>query len=244
MNNHEKALGNLHTLNSPFFSDEYTPEAPILSSVIFYSNCNYEKTRDTISEFQIVYEPLRDEVKKYLNDFADPTEFYDFLSKLQDSGAAVSPRVRQILNAAFEDKALKRINAYVRELDREIALIRRSKSSWARSKLAESIVQETEIIKALAVSEAGRLAKIRLKRVVAELNDLVTQALKIQYEISSAELGVLENRMRGQGFVNRPGREGPVYATDDEHIYWPFTGEYWRDELGYYLYTIKSECGR
>ena len=33
-------------------------------------------------------------------------------------------------------------------------------------------------------------------------------------------------------------------ATDDEHVYWPFTGEYWRDELGYYLYTIKSECGR
>ena len=51
---------NLHTLNSPFFTNEYTPEAPILSAVIFYSNCNYERTRDTINEFRLTYEPLRD----------------------------------------------------------------------------------------------------------------------------------------------------------------------------------------
>ena len=36
--NHEKALGNLHTLNSPFFKDEYVPEAGILEAVIFFAN--------------------------------------------------------------------------------------------------------------------------------------------------------------------------------------------------------------
>ena len=33
-------------------------------------------------------------------------------------------------------------------------------------------------------------------------------------------------------------------SSDAEHIYWPFDGEYWRDELGYYLYSIQSQCGR
>ena len=150
----------------------------------------------------------------------------------------------QILNAAFQDKTLKRINAYVRELDREIDLIRRSKSSWAKSQLAQLIIQETEVIKSIAVHEAGRLAKARLQRVVDELNDLISQSLKIEFEVASAEKGVLENRLQGAGFVNKRTRSGPIYATDDEHVYWPFTGEYWRDELGYYLYTIKSECGR
>lgn len=244
MNNHEKALGNLHTLNSPFFKDEYVPEAGILEAVIFYSNCNYDKTREAINDFRLTYEPLRDEIKGYIDSFADPTEFYEFLGKLQDSGSAVSPRVGQILNAAFQDKALKRINAYVRELDREVDLIRRSTSSWAKSQLAQLIIQETEVIKSIAVHEAGRLAKARLQRVVDELNDLISQSLKIEFEVASAEKGVLENRLQGAGFVNKRGRSGPIYATDDEHVYWPFTGEYWRDELGYYLYTIKSECGR
>lgn len=244
MNNHEKALGNLHTLNSPFFGDEYLPEAPILRAVIFYSNCNYDRARETINDFRLTYEPLRDEIRGYIDSFSDPTEFYNFLAKLQDGGTAMSPRVGQILSAAFQDKSLKRINAYVRELDREIDLIRRSKSTWSKSQLAELIIQETEVIKSLAVHDAGSLAKQRLQRVVDELNDLVGQSLKIEFEIASAEKGVLENRLQGAGFVNKPNQRGDIYATDEEHIYWPFTGEYWRDELGYYLYTIKSECTR
>lgn len=244
LRNHEKALGNLHTLNSPFFRDEYFPEAPILEAVIFYSNCNYEKTRETINEFRLTYEPLRDEIKGYLDSFADPTEFYNFLARLQESGAAISPRVQQILNAAFQDKALKRIAAYVRELDREIDLIRRSKSAWSKSQLAGVIIQEIEVIKSIAVHEAGSLAKQRLQRVVDELNDLISQSLRIEFEVTAAEKGVLESRLQGEEIARRPERETPIYATDDEHIYWPFTGEYWRDELGYYLYTIKSECAR
>lgn len=244
MNNHEKALGNLHTLSSPFFGDEYLPEADILRAVIFYSNCNYDKARETINDFRLNYEPLRDEIREHLDAFGDPTEFYQFLLRLQTSGASMSPRVGQILSAAFQDKTLKRINDYVRELDREIDLIRLSKSTWSRSQLAELIIQETEVIKSLAVHDAGSMAKQRLQRVVDELNDLIGQSLKIEFEIASAEKGVLENRLQGAGFVNKPNLQSDPYATDEEHIYWPFTGEYWRDELGYYLYTIKSECSR
>ena len=244
LNNHEKALGNLHTLNSPFFSDEYVPEAGILEAVTFFANCNYGKARDAINSFRVTYEPLREEIKGYVDSFADPTEFYQFLSRLQDSGSAISPRVSQILNAAFQDKALKRINAYVRELEREIGLISNSKSTWARSELASSVVQETEIVKSIAVNEAGTLAKQRLNRVVDELNSLISQALKIEFEVNIAEKGIAENRLLGAQSAAVRGRKTSIYASDSEHLYWPFSGEYWRDELGYYLYTIKSECGR
>ena len=96
----------------------------------------------------------------------------------------------------------------------------------------------------MAVHEAGGLAKARLTRVVNELSELISQSLKIEFEVTSAEKGILENRLQGAGFENKSGPSGPIYATDDEHIYWPFSGEYWRDELGYYLYTIRSECTR
>ena len=244
MNNHEKAMGNLQTLNSPFFKDEYYPEAQILAAVIFYANCNYDKARDTINSFRIAYEPLRDEIKSYLESFADQTEFYNFFMKLQESDSNLQPRVGQIVNAALQDKQLRRMNAYVRELDREIRLIDEAKSNWTESQLAQNIVQELEVVKSLAVHEAGRLAKTRLARVVRELNELISQSLKIEFEVASAEKGVLENRLQGQGMDNRTDGSGPKYATDDEHIYWSFNGEYWRDELGYYLYTIRPECTR
>jgi hypothetical protein len=32
------------------------------------------------------------------------------------------------------------------------------------------------------------------------------------------------------------------FATSVEFIYWPFNGEFWEDELGYYRYTEQGSC--
>ena len=29
---------------------------------------------------------------------------------------------------------------------------------------------------------------------------------------------------------------------NDERVYWPYEGEYWRDELGTYEYTLTKGC--
>ena len=67
----------------------------------------------------------------------EPTELYDFLLKLQDGGSSISPRVG--VSAAFGDKTLKRINAYIRELGRETKMVEQSRSTWARSELRKEL---------------------------------------------------------------------------------------------------------
>ena len=42
---------------------------------------------------------------------------------------------------------------------------------------------------------------------------------------------------------DRKAREIVTITVDDEHQFWPFTGEYWRDELGYYRYRLVNKCG-
>jgi len=32
------------------------------------------------------------------------------------------------------------------------------------------------------------------------------------------------------------------FATSRNIIYWPFNGEFWQDELGYYRYTEEPTC--
>jgi tetratricopeptide (TPR) repeat protein len=243
-NKPEKALGQLHTLNSPYFIDEYLPEAPILEAVVFYSNCKYDKARDALERFNEIYAPLRDELRGYLDSFQDPVEFYDFLGKLQDSGTLISPRVSQILSAAFGDKKLKRLNAYIRELDRELASIRQGQAVWSKSRLASTIVQDVQVIKSLAVNDAGVLARKRLMRVTRELDDLFQQYQTIQFELISQERTSLERELANVKVSARKIRKKKIRPKDDEHVYFPFTGEYWRDELGYYLYNVQSECAR
>jgi hypothetical protein len=31
-------------------------------------------------------------------------------------------------------------------------------------------------------------------------------------------------------------------AVADDQLYWPYEGEYWRDELGTYQYTLTKGC--
>ena len=46
---------------------------------------------------------------------------------------------------------------------------------------------------------------------------------------------------------HRPHYQSKNYNTlqiDDEHQQWPFRGEYWKDELGYYRFKVQNKCGR
>ena len=107
----------------------------------------------------------------------------------------ISPRVSQILSAAFGDKKLKRLNAYIRELERELKSIRRGQAVWSKSRLANTIVQDIQVIKSLAVNDAGVLARKRLRRVTRELDDLFQQYQTIQFELISQERTSLEREL-------------------------------------------------
>jgi len=41
--------------------------------------------------------------------------------------------------------------------------------------------------------------------------------------------------------VSSNTKEEPI-IVDDEHFQWKFNGEYWKDELGYYRFKIRSRC--
>ena len=240
---HDKALGNLHTLSSPFFRNEYTPEAPILKAVILYARCDYRKALIAVNEFNQVYYPLLLELDGYVQDFADPKALYNFLRRMQADPSS-SPRVSQILNALFEDRELKRINAHITEMERELQVIQKTQSRWSTSDLANYVVQTIEVTRDSAFDKAGQMAKARLQRVAEELRKLKDKADSIDIEISMNERTDTELSLSGVEIDQQRLGKAQNRTPDAEHIYWPFDGEYWRDELGYYLYSIQSRCSR
>ena len=73
-----------------------------------------------------------------------------------------------------------------------------------------------------------------------ELDDLFQQYQTIQFELISQERTSLERELANVSVAARRAKTKKIRAKDDEHLYFPFTGEYWRDELGYYLYNVQS----
>ncbi len=239
-----RALGNLHTINAPFFDDEYFPESVILQAVIFFTNCRYDRVRLTIEEFDLIYPELKGQLETYLDQYQDPTALYEFLVKINDGSGDYDPRLNQILSAALTDKTLKRTIEFVEELDREVGQLEKTDPSWRDSTLGKWLFGELTFSKSFALNGAGELARARLERVARELNDLIKQSKKILIETAKAETSALDQQLKDEGFQASAEGSGDDVTVNDEHVYWTFRGEYWRDELGYYLYNIRRQCGR
>ncbi len=69
---------------------------------------------------------------------------------------------------------------------------------------------------------------------------LSRDGLRIKLEILNAKEQKVSQETLGIR-VSADHREEPI-VVDDEHFQWKFNGEYWKDELGYYRFKIRSRC--
>ncbi len=240
-----KALGLLLTLNSPFFNDKYYPEAMLLQATIYYTNCHYDRVVDILTDYKATYEPLKAQVDKLVARLFQPEEVYDFLNMVQHADKdSYDPTLQQVLDAAVQDRDLRRGLAYIDMLDEEVKRIDND-PQIAGTPLAETMKQDIVGVKALSISEVGKKGKQRLERLQEELRDLSNRALDIEIETTEKYAARVELKEQDPNALDEFEQEiNGVLKADDEHLFWTFDGEYWQDELGYYWYYIYSRCGR
>lgn len=240
---YNKALGNLHTLNSPFFNTEYFPEAPVLSAVIFFYNCKYDRVRAELEEFSYTYEPMLNEVQSVLASKAeDPEAMYEWLLAVRDG--TESQELQAVAQTAIDDQQVKNKMKLIEAIQKEIEKINSMPSAWKGSGLGSTLVQDSELAISFARGDAGGIVAQRLERVSRELQDFVLEQEKILFEVTRAERGEIETSLRSEMEVDANVTKKPRVKVSDEELYWTFEGEYWRDELGFYLFTVNSECKR
>ena len=86
----------------------------------------------------------------------------------------------------------------------------------------------------------GRYVKSRLGALAEELSDITTRAQIVALETKTAEAEWLE---QGKAIENKFRKRQPrPFIPDDTFQFWWFRNEYWVDELGFYEYTIRTEC--
>ena len=72
--------------------------------------------------------------------------------------------------------------------------------------------------------------------------ELLQQALRIKIEVAAKERQFLQSALERGGQVDVVRKYKYSVAVSDEHLYWPYEGEFWRDELGTYAYTLTKGC--
>ncbi|HEY6558213.1 MAG TPA: hypothetical protein VI072_13105 [Polyangiaceae bacterium] len=241
------ALGNIHTIQSPYFPNSFYPEAEILKAVIYFSNCNYDAATIVVARFNQKYIPIRDELEKTLARYKGANQedaFYQFLTQVREGKTNLDPRIEPIVENALSDRQLLRNLEYVRLLDEENKRFSKSPGEFRSSALGQEVDDSLKLARDLAVRQTGELGLSRYQRNVDELNEHLRNGEKILIDITAAQRNLLDEKLTKGQVSKAESRIYGVVKPDEEHVLWPFDGEYWRDELGFYRQVVESACGR
>jgi len=247
MGDYEKSLGNLITLSSPFFKDEFFPEATIIKSVIYYDNCRYPEAGSFVDEFMETYQNLYEELNKIVVQKMSDDKYYEFFHKMEagiDSSTSKKDIKRRIIASVLSNKIAKRYNEALNQIDKEMQSIAKQSGYWRNSQIAKKAMADLQNEKRRIMSLAGAVMRESITAHRDELRELIQQALRIQLEIETAKKNLLESKLKGQDFSVQLLNKKYTGATEDDQLYWPYEGEYWRDELGTYHYTMLKGCNK
>ena len=239
-NLNSKALGNIHTLNAPYFENQFYPEAVLLRAVIYFRYCLFDQAEEAIADFNDKYGPLTKNLQDIVKKYEDNAEFFAYIQKVRQNKAGLDPVTQRLVMSVLNDKSLLKTFAWVDELDHELKMLQKSDKAWQTTQVAAEVLQELTVSQSVAQADAGKVAKDRVDRLARELGILARDGVKIQFEILNAKAEKMSAEAVGQR-ISASHKEEPI-IVDDEHFQWKFNGEYWKDELGYYRFKIRSRC--
>ena len=248
---YSKALGNIHTLQAPFFENSIKPEsvgeALTVKATIYFYNCLYDRAEGAIAEFNSVYPKLFQDLSKLVATNTDNGALFELAVKIRKGTSGLDEATERATRAVLSDRSLVKRFEYVDELTRELNQHDRADTSWKNTNIAQTILADLTLQKSLAMNEGGDLSRRRIKRLTDELAQLIKRVIKIEYEILQGTKGDLEQEVQQEQQIvpgAGPQRRAEDIRADDEHDMWPFTGEYWKDELGYYRVKIVNKCAK
>ncbi|WP_163996809.1 adventurous gliding motility protein GltC [Pyxidicoccus caerfyrddinensis] len=245
---YEQALGNLITLSSPFFREEYFPEALILKAVIYYENCRYRESNLILQDFERTYLPVHDQLEALVKKNMDAGEYYSVLAEVQKKNKDGLEKnetdiiLERILRLALTDQDLSKTNDSILELEGEMDAFANRADTFKYSDLSKTLLEGLKVQRTALISKAGIMAKGKLETELVALKQLLANGLRIKFETTTKEKEFLEEQLKAGGRTAIVKKYKYSVAVSDDQLYWPYEGEYWRDELGTYQYTLTKGC--
>jgi tetratricopeptide (TPR) repeat protein len=237
-------LGLLMTANSPYYADqEFNPEITILRALSFFNLCEWGEVEGVLDTFEAQYKPMRDELKTFLDQYKSEENLklsdqaYDaYFTSSKNQTSLNKPMFVKVLR----NRDLQSMVDHMDDIDKEIALIDAQKAEW-KVTVGEGLKKIYAEDRVKIKKRAGRVMLGELLEQYRVLNDLLQQSQVIRFEVTDAQRADYEFRMSNPD-VNSTKDQEIDFSTSREVIYWPFNGEFWSDELGYYRFTEQGEC--
>lgn len=229
------ALGQLETHTSPFFAQAWYPEAYLLKAQGEFLMCKFASALETMDAFEKRYEPVLEDLDRDLGKL-DARGAFDAVATYLDTGESTLPgsMLRRYRTEDRIEEARQAITFYEDEAKRVTSFGKdgTTYAGWLTDRAEAIRTSEGARIESWLDSEREaletQLTGLELTRV--DILQLESQL----YERASAT-GKLEHG-------DRIGKLRDMRKSKRGFHVWPFQGEYWADELGWFVVDARSDC--
>ena len=227
-------LGLLRTHSSPFFSQEYFPEAALLEIYSLFLLCKFPAAGQQIDAFTVRFQPMLTDLQAVTA--YPPAEAFERARDAVLDGK--TDRLPMMVARPFLGEARFAAAAgTVVTLDAERGRLDGASGAWADQARQWLDARHRTLVEV----EGGRVLD-RARAMEAELSGMLDNAEMNKLDILQMEArmyerasytGVMETAKKT---VDREVRVKQGYRL------WPYEGEYWADEVGWFRVDTKAEC--
>lgn len=228
-------LGVLYTLETPFFADYYFPEADLLRIYSMFYLCKFPEANTSIEDFKAKYKSLYDKLVAWGS--KTPEENFAAARVYAEKGTVGELPEAVLRPFKQEDRFLASVAA-VRSAEDELGRLRNVEANpfAARAK------QWLEGRRNQLVTEEGKRVKERVGGQEAELGEMLTNSEIFVLDILRMKAMLYDQAAAAGHMLEAAKTADRVERLRKNQIQWPFEGEIWADELGYYQATATADC--
>jgi hypothetical protein len=239
LKDYNRTLGKLVTYKAPVFDYTFNPEIEVLKALSYMELCLWEDSKKTVENFYSQYESDSVRYKKFIDSLGKDYRQYYLLVKDRADGKY---RENQILSTALasigRDPAYLELYSAFNEGRDEIEKLKSLSNDGLKAALNENLRESLSLQRNLIGSYIRGQLQLYAAQVVRSFEDMSYIKLEVLSKRKTElydDVALREPKGRARGDVAHLRRT-------DKQYFWTFNGEFWADELGDYVFSLKSEC--
>lgn len=234
--NYNRTLGKLVTYNAPLLDFAFNPEVEELKALTYLEMCLYSDAKGIVENFYNKYGTDVKKLHRLLQAFKKNFKSYYLMAKQRNIAEVKGTKLlNRLLKMITADPAFTEMFNSFQNARYEFQKLKEVNNIKLRKVLTD-VVKNSLILQRDLV---GSYVRKVLHEYYFQINRTLENLSYVNLEILDRRKSILINDItstnRSRGSINN-------LVRSEKQYFWNFEGEFWLDELGDYVFSLKPEC--
>lgn len=234
--NYNRTLGKLISYKAPVFDFVFKPEVEVLKALTYMKMCLYDDAKQTTDNFyNDLLNPSRDLRTFLVSRGKDYRYYYNLMADHEQNKPAPQPLIDNILKSIRKDGAYIEMKGALTSAIAEYNRLTKQRKSSMQANLVKNVRTVVDEYR----TTLGAYVRAGLVSKYSELYSAFQDMSYIKLEVLAQRKERLYNT---EDTGNKKRGDVKYIERNDKQYFWTFNGEFWADELGDYVFALRSEC--